>query len=64
VTRAVSGSTVRGAGLYVALAPIDGRNEATRGPRTCAMIVEELERAGFTVQWDGAVRAENLHSRD
>jgi len=44
---------VHGEGLYLAFGPIDARDEATQGPRIGAMIVEELTRAGFTVQWDG-----------
>ena len=44
---------VHGEGLYLAFGPIDAKNETTEGPRIGAMFVEQLECAGFTVQWDG-----------
>jgi len=54
---------VRGEGLYLAFGPIDARNEATQGPRIGATIVEELERAGFAVRWDGTF-AQRIHVPD
>src|SRR5712672_4250226 len=44
---------VNGEGLYLALGPMDAQNEETAGPRVGAMIVAELERMGFSAQWDG-----------
>jgi hypothetical protein len=32
---------------------MDAQNEETAGPRVGAMIVAELERMGFSAQWDG-----------
>src|SRR5262249_3689865 len=53
---------VHGEGLYLAFGPIDARNEATEGSRIGALIVEELKRAGFTVQWDGTF-GKRIHIR-
>jgi hypothetical protein len=44
---------VNGEGLYLAFGPMDAQNEETAGPRVGAMIVAELERMGFSAQWDG-----------
>jgi hypothetical protein len=44
---------VHGEGLNLAFGPIDSRTEQTEGPRIGALIVAELKKAGFTVQWDG-----------
>jgi len=44
---------VNGEGLHLAFGPMDPQNEATEGPRIGGMIVEELERLGFAVQWNG-----------
>jgi hypothetical protein len=36
------------------------QNEETEGPRIGAVIVEELKRLGFALQWNGSF-AERIH---
>ncbi len=44
---------VRGEGLNLAFGPVDANDEETLGPQIGEMVREELNRAGFTVEWDG-----------
>lgn len=45
---------VEGGGLYLAFGPIDPRQEATEALAVGSLIVEELKRAGFEVDWNGS----------
>ena len=47
---------VQGDGLYFSFGPIDSEKEDAEGPRVGAIIVAELEQAGFTVDWDGTFK--------
>ena len=53
---------MRGGGLYLAFGPIDPQKEETEGPRVGRIIVEELERRGFKVKWDGTFKERILIS--
>jgi hypothetical protein len=44
---------VRGGGLCLAFGPVDPSEEETKGPVVGRIIQQELEKAGFQVQWDG-----------
>ena len=44
---------VRDEGLWLAFGPLDADKEASEGPRIGALIVAELQRAGFATQWNG-----------
>ena len=44
---------VKGQGLYVAFGPIDPEKEETAGPQVGKLVVQELERRGFKVKWNG-----------
>jgi hypothetical protein len=44
---------VLGDGLYLAFGPVDSDKEAADGPAIGKIVREELERAGFKVEWDG-----------
>ena len=44
---------VRGEGLNLAFGPPDSRDENTKGPAVGRTIVDELQGAGFEVDWDG-----------
>jgi hypothetical protein len=44
---------VEGTGLYLAFGPMNPKEEETKGPEIGRIIVDELKRAGFTVEWDG-----------
>jgi hypothetical protein len=44
---------VNGQGLPLAFGPMDSQLEQAKGPHVGAVIVEELERVGFSVQWNG-----------
>jgi hypothetical protein len=48
------------AGLHLAFGPMNPQNEETEGPRIGAVIVEELKRLGFALQWNGSF-AERIH---
>jgi hypothetical protein len=39
--------------MYLAFGPMDPEKEETEGPAVGAVIVEELKRAGFDVEWNG-----------
>ncbi len=44
---------VKGGGLYLAFGPIDAKKEQTEGPVVGRLIVAELERLRFRVEWNG-----------
>jgi hypothetical protein len=44
---------VRGEGLYLAFGPADPKDEETQGPVIGRIVCEELQRAGFNVEWNG-----------
>ena len=44
---------VRGEGLMIAFGPVDPKDEETKGAEVGNIIREELERAGFKVDWNG-----------
>jgi uncharacterized protein DUF6891 len=54
---------VAGQGLYLAFGPLDADEEATKGPAIGEMIREELEKAGFAVEWDGTFQQRILIPR-
>ena len=45
---------VGGDGLYLAFGPANPNDEETSGPEVGNIVREELEQAGFKVEWDGA----------
>jgi hypothetical protein len=45
---------VDGGGLYLAYGPPEPHQEESVGPEVGKMIVAELERGGFQVEWDGS----------
>lgn len=47
-------SAVAGGGLYLAFGPVNPKEEQTTGPQVGRIIVEEAERVGFHVTWDGS----------
>jgi hypothetical protein len=47
---------VHGHGLYLAFGPVDPQDEDTGGPAVGRIIAEELQRAGFTIEWDGTFK--------
>lgn len=47
---------VNGAGLHLAFGPVDPALEETEGSKVGVVIVEELHRAGFRVEWDGTFK--------
>ena len=44
---------VQGQGLWLAFGPVDAEEEESLGPQVGEVVREELQRAGFTVEWDG-----------
>jgi hypothetical protein len=44
---------VRGSGLHLAFGPSEPSDEETKGHEVGQIIKQELERAGFHVEWDG-----------
>ena len=44
---------VHGEGLNLAFGPIDPQKEESEGPRIGALIVAQVKKAGFAVEWDG-----------
>jgi hypothetical protein len=44
---------LHGDGLFFAFGPVDPKAEETKGPEIGNIVREELERVGFTVDWDG-----------
>lgn len=44
---------VLGEGLYLAFGPANPDDEARRGPEVGAIVRQELQRAGFAVEWNG-----------
>ncbi len=44
---------VAGGGLCLAFGPVDSKDEQAKGPQVGRIVVEELQRVGFRVTWDG-----------
>jgi hypothetical protein len=47
---------IRGEGLHLAFGPVEPKDMATKGPAVGRIIQQELEKAGFPVEWDGTFK--------
>jgi len=54
---------IGGDGLHLAFGPVEPKDEATKGPAVGRIIREELEKAGFLVEWDGTFKQRILIPR-
>ncbi len=47
---------VHGRGLHLAFGPIDPADNDTKGLEVGRIVCEELQKAGFTTEWDGTIK--------